>query len=244
MKSLAQFFDRLKLMPMRWDIQRNDELSGTGEGVVYQAELAPPLWRADITIRPVRLTEAQAISALVRGLDGALEPFLFRDPYICGPRLDPAGTIFRGELAEYAATDAKTGKTIYAAAVMDFSAGFYLSPEDPTVTVQSAGGRSLALTGLPGGYALSVGDKIQIVTAGGRHAFVEVSEDVTANGGGVTAAFQVFPSLPASVSFGDAVTLIRPACPCIVVPKSFQTGSVNGNIVSGMGFSIVQKRGV
>ena len=77
-------------MPIRWDIQRNDELSGTGEGVVYQAELAPPLWKAEVTIQPVRLTEAQAISALVRGLGGALEPFMFRDPYICGPRLDPA----------------------------------------------------------------------------------------------------------------------------------------------------------
>ncbi len=243
MKSLAQFFDHLPLLPMRWDIRRNDELSGLGSGVIFQADLAPPLWSTDVTLRPVRLTEASMVSALVSDLAGAQEPFLFRDPFICGPRLDPAGRILRGETA-LPATDASTGETGYAAAVMDFSAGFYLSPEDPTVTVQSAAGRSLALTGLPGGYALSVGDKIQIVTAGGKHAFVEVSEAVTSNGGGVTAAFRVFPSLPASVSSGDAVTLIRPACACILVPGSFRPGTVSGNIVRDISFSIIQKRGV
>lgn len=209
MKTLAQFFDLLRFMPMRWEIQRNDELSGVGSGVVYQAELAPPLWTATVMLRPVRLTEANQASALINSLQGALEPFMFRDPFICGPRLDPDGSIVSGS----------------------------------TVTVGSAGGTSLSLSGLPADYQLSIGDKLQITTSGGKTAFVEVSEPVTASALGATGQFKVFPRLPVSVGTGNSVTLYQPACPCVLVPGSFRSGSVSGNVVSVMTFSIVQKRG-
>ncbi|MAU20619.1 MAG: hypothetical protein CMH13_08810 [Martelella sp.] len=210
MKTLAQFFDHLPLLPMRWEIRRNDELSGVGSGVVFQAELAPPLWSAAIALQPVRLPEANEISALVNGLLGVQEPFLFRDPYLCGPKLDPGGAGLVGA----------------------------------TVTVVAANGRSLSLGGLPSGYRLSIGDKIQIVTSGGTHAFVEVSENVVATAGGTTGAFQVFPRLSVSVSAGATCTLARPACSCIIMPGSLQSGTSSGNIVSGIAFRIVQKRGV
>ena len=210
MKTLAQFFDHLPLLPMRWDIRRSDELSGIGSGVVFQAELAPPLWSAAIGLQPVRLPEANEISALVNGLSGAQEPFLFRDPFICGPKLDPQGAGLAGAM----------------------------------VTVAAANGRSLSLQGLSSGYRLSTGDKIQIVSSGGKHAFVEVSENVVVTAGGTTGAFQVFPRLPVSVSAGAACSLLRPACPCIVMPGSFQKGTPSGNIVSGVAFRIIQKRGV
>lgn len=209
MKQLAEFFDHLPLLPMRWDIQRNDELSGSGEGVYWQAELAPPIWKADIAVRPVRLPQATEISALVNRLRGAQEPSMFRDPFICGPRRDPTGALLGSA----------------------------------SVTVASASGVSLALSGLPSGYVLSIGDKIQI-TSGGKTAFVEISENAVATAGGTTGAFDVFPRLPAFVSAGNAVTLIRPACPCVIVPGTFRPGNTSGNIVSGIAFSIIQKRGV
>lgn len=158
MRTLAQFFDHLPLQPIRWDIQRNDELSGIGSGVVFQAELAPPLWSAAPALQPVRLPQANEITALVNGLSGAQEPFLFRDPYICGPRLDPQGSGLVGA----------------------------------TVTVAAANGRSLSLQGLPSGYRLSIGDKVQIVSAGGAYAFVEVSENVVATSGGRRGRFRCF----------------------------------------------------
>ncbi|WP_180901763.1 hypothetical protein [Martelella soudanensis] len=210
MKTLAQFFDHLPLLPMRWEIQRNDELSGIGSGVVFQAELATPLWSAAIALQPVRLPEANEISALVNGLAGAQEPFLFRDPYICGPKLDPQGAGLGGV----------------------------------AVTVSAANGRSLSLEGMPAGYRLSIGDKIQIIASGGTHAFVEVSENVVATAGGTTGSFQVFPRLPVSVSAGASCSFARPACPCIILPGSFQSGTPSGNIVTGIAFRIVQKRGV
>ncbi|MGV0909265.1 hypothetical protein [Martelella sp. FOR1707] len=210
MRTLAQFFDHLPLQPMRWDIQRNDELSGIGSGVVFQAELAPPLWMAAIALQPVRLPQSNEISALVNGLSGAQETFLFRDPYICAPRLDPQGSGLVGS----------------------------------TVTVAAAAGRSLSLQGLPSGYRLSIGDKIQIVASGGAYTFVEVSDNVVATAGGTTGPFQVFPRLPASVSAGAVCTLTRPSCPCIILPGSFQPGTPSGNIVPGISFRIMQKRGV
>ena len=210
MRTLAQFFDLLPLMPMRWDIQRNDELSGVGDGVIFQAELASPLWSAEVSLRPVRLTVASRVGALVNRLRGAQEPFLFRDPYICAPALDPTGAGLSGA----------------------------------TVQVASASGGTLGLSGLPAGYGLSTGDKLQIVTAGGKHAFVEASEDVTANGSGVTGGFDVFPSLPAGVAAGNAVTLVRPACACVIVPKSYRPGTASGSTVRDIGFTVIQKRGV
>ncbi|MET3601808.1 hypothetical protein [Martelella mangrovi] len=209
MKTLSDFFDHLPLLPMRWVIQRNDELSGAGEGVYWQAELAPPLWGAEVSVRPVRLPQASEISALVNRLHGAQEPFLFRDPFICGPRRDPSGNQLTGA----------------------------------SVTVASVSGFSLGLSGLPAGYQLSIGDKLQI-TSSGKTAFVEVSENVVATAGGTTGAFDVFPRLPALVSAGDVVTLVKPACPCVIVPKSYKSGSASGNIVRGISFSIIQKRGV
>ncbi|MEO1989624.1 MAG: hypothetical protein ABGX47_23695 [Martelella sp.] len=241
MKSLSQFFDHLKLMPIRWDIQRNDELSGTGEGVVYQAELAPPLWKADVTIQPVRLTEAQAISALVRGLGGALEPFMFRDPYICGPRLDPAGIWIVGSTVTIGSVSGGRISLSGLPQILDYQATANALSEWPE---DDAGRTAVSVSGVPAGnYQLSAGDKLQVSVSGGRTYFLEVSEDVTASGSS-TPLFSVFPRLPASVAAGNAVTLYRPACPCVVVPGSFQAGTVSGNIVSGMGFSIVQKRGV
>lgn len=244
MKTLAQFFDLLRFMPMRWEIQRNDELSGVGSGVVYQAELAPPLWTATVTLRPVRLTEANQASALINSLQGALEPFMFRDPFVCGPRLDPDGALLNNENPEYAATDYSTGETGYPGAVLNFSGDEYLLPGAGGGTVGSASGTSLSLTGLPENYQLSIGDKLQITTSGGQTAFVEVSEPVTASALGATGPFKVFPRLPVAVGTGNSVTLYQPACPCVLVPGSFRSGSISGNVVSGMTFSIVQKRGV
>lgn len=250
MKTLAQFFDLLRFMPMRWEIQRNDELSGVGSGVVYQAELAPPLWTATVTLRPVRLTEANQASALINSLQGALEPFMFRDPFICGPRLDPDGAILSGggvnEGGDYVVTDYNTGEPGYPGAVLNFSGDEYLleGGEAAVVIVGSASGTSLSLTGLPENYQLSIGDKLQITTSGGQTAFVEVSEPVTASALGATGPFKVFPRLPVAVGTGNSVTLYQPACPCVLVPGSFRSGSISGNVVSGMTFSIVQKRGV
>ncbi|WP_210260028.1 hypothetical protein, partial [Martelella sp. HB161492] len=241
MKRLSEFFDHLSLMPFRWDIQRNDELSGSGDGAYWTAALAPPLWTAKVSAMPMRLSEAEAVSARVRGVSGPDKIFMFRDPYLIGPSIDPSGALLGDASVTISAVNdgqislsGLPGSTGYA------DTAFKLSewPEDDAARI----GVSLAATG---SYRLSVGDKLQITSAAtGKTAFVEVAEDVAAGAAGTTGLFDVFPALPAYVAAGDAVTLVRPACPCILVPGSFSAGTTSGNIVSDISFSIIQKRNV
>lgn len=48
--ALSVLADRLAIAQVVWDIQRNDEVSGTADGQVWQAELAEPLWSADVVL--------------------------------------------------------------------------------------------------------------------------------------------------------------------------------------------------
>jgi len=158
--SLPAFADLLKISSIVWDIQRNDELSGSGDGRVWQAELAPPLWTGTVTLSDMYNAEAKQIAARIRKLHGAQEALFLYDPLSKYPQADPDGT--------------KLG----AASV--------------SVAAFGADNASLSLKGLPAGYRLTVGDKMQ-VGYGGRYAFLEISETVDASGQGITPVFGVFP---------------------------------------------------
>ncbi|EJK79476.1 hypothetical protein [Rhizobium sp. AP16] len=207
--SLPAFADLLKISSIVWDIQRNDELSGSGDGRVWQAELAPPLWIGTVTLADMYNVEAKQIAARIRKLHGAQEALFLYDPLSKYPQADPDGT--------------KLG----AASV--------------SVAALGADNASLSLKGLPAGYRLIVGDKMQ-VGYGGRYAFLEVSETVAANGAGTTPVFGVFPHLPAGFSAGLSVVLLLPACKCIIMPGSHNPGTASGLITTDATFKIVQKK--
>lgn len=212
MLALADFFDHLDLLPFHWSIQRNDQLSGGGDGRYWQAELAPPLWSAEITLRRMPSVRAEGIAARIRRLRGASETFLFRNPYVCGPRSDPVGTIFADSNAAVSA----------------------ISTERDAISV----------AGLPSGYRLTVGDKLQITDSVDSTliAFLEVGAEKSAGSGGILSLVPVFPLVPNWVTVGDTVTVIRPACKCIMVPGSHSTGSVSGHLTDGQSFRIIQKK--
>lgn len=92
--SLASFADLLPIMEVVWDVQRNDEMSGSGDGRVWQAELARPLWSAEVRLRTMYHTEAKKIAALIRKLHGAQETFYLYDPISKYPQADPTGSIY------------------------------------------------------------------------------------------------------------------------------------------------------
>jgi hypothetical protein len=79
---------------------------------------------------------------------------------------------------------------------------------------------SLTLKSLPASFAISRGDYF-MYTVGGRVRLHQVSESVTANGSGVTAAFQVRPALSANLAVDDAVAFKQPVCDMIIVPGTF-----------------------
>lgn len=239
--SLSDLYDYLPIEDCAFTIQRNDELSGIGSGVVFQAELAPPLWSARVSLAPMYSAQAKSISARIRALDGALQPFLMCDPVAEYPQNDPDGIWIVGATVTIGSVSGGRISLSGLSQILDYQATTSALTEWPE---DDADRTAVSIAGVPvGNYQLSAGDKLQVSVSGGKTYFLEVSEDVTASGSS-TPLFSVFPRLPASVAAGNAVTLYRPSCPCIVVPGSFQAGTVSGNIVSGMGFSIVQKRGV
>lgn len=72
--------DRLCVAGVSFDIQRNDEMSGSGDGRMWQAQLARPLWRIDLQLFDQHLPKAREINAKVRALNGTKGSFLFNDP--------------------------------------------------------------------------------------------------------------------------------------------------------------------
>lgn len=112
------------------------------------------------------------------------------------------------------------------------------------VSAVGASWDSLSLKGLPAGYILTLGDKLQVTygSAPVRYAFLEVSETVSADGSGVTAQFEVFPHVPVGVAMDNVVTLKRPACRVAVQPGSHNPGKARHTITEGAAFKVIQKK--
>ncbi len=91
--ALSVINDRLGIASVEWSIKRNDEFSGLGSGDIWQAELADPLWTADVTLGRGMNEELKRIAALIRRLDGARQAFLLVDPLSPYPQTDPDGSI-------------------------------------------------------------------------------------------------------------------------------------------------------
>ena len=98
------------------------------------------------------------------------------------------------------------------------------------------------LAGLPDGYVLTPGDKMQITYGAPlRYAFVEVSRPVAANAFGQVDV-PVFPWLPMGLPSGAVVTLVRPACPVVIEADTHKPGVARRSITEGAAFTVIQRR--
>ena len=209
---LADFADRLRITSIVWDIQRNDEFSGTGDGRVWQTELAAPLWIGTVSLITMENDAAKQIAAKIRKLHGAQEALFLYDPLSKYPQFDPGGSIIGTRVI--------------------------------TVNSVSADLDGLSLKGLPAGYQMTTGDKMQITYGANptRYAFLEVSEDALADGAGVTPAFGVFPHVTQAIAANMVVTLVKPACRCVIMPGSHNPGTATKMHTDGAGFKVIQKK--
>ena len=66
-------------------LQRFDEMSGSGDGRFWAAQLASPLWGASYSLYAKHPAHAREINAKVNALDGVSKTFLWCDPYYPGP---------------------------------------------------------------------------------------------------------------------------------------------------------------
>lgn len=78
--ALGFLSDRLCVQSTSFDQQRNDELSGTGDGRIWTARLASPLWTARLNLHSMRAARAREISSKIWALDGTRRSFIFADP--------------------------------------------------------------------------------------------------------------------------------------------------------------------
>lgn len=210
--SLEYFADQLPIASVIFDIKRNDELAGNGGSDVIAIEMADPLWMATVTLARTTFDAGKQVAAKIRALRGPMKPLWLYDPQSKYPQSDPDGSI--------------------------------LGASTVTVAAVGSGFASISLQGLPAGYVLTLSDKMQIAYGSSpvRYAFLEVSETKTANGSGVSGLFEVFPNVPAGMAVGDAVTLIKPALRCVIMPDTHSPGTNGLKFNEGQTFQVIQKK--
>lgn len=77
---LAFLGDRLCVRGVTIDQARQDEMSGSGDGRYWSAQLAKPLWRFQIDLHDQHAAKAREINAKVWALNGTQRGFVFADP--------------------------------------------------------------------------------------------------------------------------------------------------------------------
>ena len=209
---LPMLADRLAIASVVWDIQRNDEMSGSGDGRVWQAELAQPLWTADVVLSDDPHNDVKQIAALIRRLHGSQESFMLYDPLSMYPQADPKGTALGANVVMVKSI----GADRQSLSLKGLPNGYTLTLADKMQVAYASGPV--------------------------RNFFCEVSETVTSNGGGETAEFGVFPHIPVGLAVDDVVTLKRPACKVFVPPNAFKPGTARGTITGGASFKVIERR--
>lgn len=91
--SQASFGDTLPIALVEWIPMWQQELSGLGSGENLTNDLAPMLWRGDVTLRPMLHTDARALQTDFLALSSA-EAFYLANPLGWWPKTDPGGTLY------------------------------------------------------------------------------------------------------------------------------------------------------
>ncbi|MGQ0563661.1 MAG: hypothetical protein ACT4OK_01135 [Gemmobacter sp.] len=122
-------------------------------------------------------------------------------------------------------------------------AGAGLSGFTPALSAISTGGREIAISGAPPGYALARGDMLSFGygTGAARRALHRVVRALLpADGGGVIPSIEVIPAVRAGTGLLPPVALVRPVMKAVIVPGSFEEGEWSNRLVRGMAFRFSQ----
>lgn len=107
------------------------------------------------------------------------------------------------------------------------------------VTIDSIGSdnKSISLQKLPVWHSISVGDYLQISTK-----LYQVLENAVADSTGKTTRFEVRPHLAPGTTVGNAVVLVRPSVPMIIVPATLSTTADAGTGRGTITFQAIESR--
>lgn len=108
------------------------------------------------------------------------------------------------------------------------------------VTVAAVSPGAVSLTGLPAGYTLTRGDRLALLHGAGRRGLHTVSATVVADLAGTTPAIPLTPAPRSVVAVGQSVELVVPKALMLIVPDSYEPGTMSGGVVRGMTFDAVE----
>lgn len=100
-------------------LRRNDEISGSGDGRYWTAQLARPIWSATVNISYQHRARAREIDAKIRALNGSANAFLWADPFY-RTSVDPGSSATISAIGADRTTIALTG----------LPAGYVINPGD------------------------------------------------------------------------------------------------------------------
>jgi hypothetical protein len=212
--SRAEFQARIRVASATFHDQEQLETSGLASGQILRADIGPQLWRGTVTLVPGYHDDVQAVEARLSILRRSGASFFISDPRRIGPRSDPEGT------------------TLGASTVQ--------------IHTLVTGNREIRLKGLPSGYVLSEGDMLSFSYSVGSvtlYALHRLVVGATADGSGVTPAFEVTPPIRPGAAVDAAVVLVRPYCKAIMVPGSVRYGTAAPRITGGASFEFLQTLG-
>lgn len=209
---LSVLADQLPIDNITWDIRRNDEMSGSGDGSVWQAELSTPLWVATVALAVMSNDKAKQIAAKIRKLHGAQEVFRLYDTASLFPQLDPLGA----KLGNSTVTIESVPGHRASLSMIGLPANYGLLPGDK--------------------FSVTYGSNPT------RVGFFEISEAASAGSDGSTGLIGVFPHLPPGVGPGAAVRFINPYCEMKILPGTHNPGTARKLFTEGAGFKAIQKR--
>lgn len=118
--------------------------------------------------------------------------------------------------------------------------GSTLGASTPTINTIDANRKELRITGLPAGYVISAGDMFSISYGSpSRQAWCRVVTGAVADVAGLTPLIEVRQHLPPGVTTTLAVTLIKSAMKCKIVPGSL-TPEDNLMVTGTLSFTLRQ----
>lgn len=235
-----EFVDLFHVSEATFTPARFDEYSGLRSGQPLKAELASPLWRADITTTIVRNDDGEALAALFEALEHPGRDFFIYNPRKVGPRLDPDGDLLLGR--PYLHTSLAWDDGLIWNNAMPWGGAFPVPA--PTIHSVAENNRELRIQGLLAGYVLSRGDMVafdygppeQMRRA--LHRVVDML--VTTGPDGITPLFEVYPFVRPGWASGNPVHILLPSMRATLVPGTYRPAGV-GALDQRFTFSAIQK---
>lgn len=111
-----------------------------------------------------------------------------------------------------------------------------------TITNVNSDGKSLTLSGFPVGYKVTRGDFVSFNFGGAANlrALHRAVQTVAADASG-NAIIEFRPHIHPGTATGTIVTLVKPALKAIMIPGTYNPGTVESQFVSGKSFQIIER---